>query len=122
MVMADVGPATTFLQSGRVKALAVTSTERLKDHPTVPTLQELGVDMKASLWYGLLAPAGTPAPIIKRLNEEVVRVMALPEVQKSLTSKSVVTLTSKPEEFAKLIAAEIQMWKKVAEDNNIKPN
>jgi len=48
--------------------------------------------------------------------------MALPEVQKSLTSKSVVTLTSKPEEFAKLIAAEIQMWKKVAEDNNIKPN
>ena len=52
----------------------------------------------------------------------VVRIMALPEVQKSLTSKSVVTLTSKPEEFAKLIASEIQMWKKVAEDNNIKPN
>jgi len=122
MVMADIGPATTFLQSGRVKALAVTAGERLKDHPTVPTLQELGVDMKASLWYGLLAPAGTPAPIIKRLNEEVVRIMALPEVQKSLTSKSVITLTSKPEEFAKLISSEIQMWKKVAEDNNIKPN
>lgn len=122
MVMADVGPATTFLQSGRVKALAVTASERLKDHPTIPTLQELGVDMKASLWYGLLAPAGTPAPIIKRLNEEVVRVMAMPEVQKSLTSKSVITLTSKPDEFAKLISSEIQMWKKVAEENNIKPN
>jgi tripartite-type tricarboxylate transporter receptor subunit TctC len=52
----------------------------------------------------------------------VARVMALPEVQKSLTSKSVVTLTSKPEEFAKLISSEIQLWKKVAEDNNIKPN
>ena len=60
MVMADVGPATTFLQSGRVKALAVTSTERLKDHPTVPTLQELGVDMKASTqdFYGTLARDG----------------------------------------------------------------
>jgi len=122
MVMADAGPATTFLQSGRVKALAVTSRERLKDHPAIPTLQELGIDMQASLWYGLLAPAGTPAPIIKRLNEEVARVMALPEVQKTLASKSVVTLTSKPEEFAKLIATEIQTWKKVAEDNNIKPN
>ena len=96
--------------------------ERLKDHPAIPTLQELGIDMQASLWYGLLAPAGTPAPIIKRLNDEVARVMALPEVQKTLASKSVVTLTSKPEEFAKLIAAEIQTWKKVAEDNNIKPN
>ena len=122
MVMADAGPATTFLQGGRVKALAVTASERLKDHPAIPTLQELGVDMQASLWYGLLAPAGTPAPIIKRLNEEVVRVMALPEVQKSLISKSVITLTSKPEEFAKLISSEIQLWKKVAEDNNIKPN
>jgi tripartite-type tricarboxylate transporter receptor subunit TctC len=122
MVMADVGPATTFLQSGRVKALAVTASERLKDHPTIPTLQELGVDMKASLWYGLLAPAGTPTPIIKRLNEEVVRVMAMPEVQKSLISKSVITVTSKPDEFAKLISSEIQMWKKVAEENNIKPN
>ena len=120
MVMADVGPATTFLQGGRVKALAVTSGERLKDHPTIPTLMELGVDMKVSLWYGLLAPAGTPAPIVKRLNEEVGRVMALPEVQKNLASKSVTPLTSTPEQFVKLIASEIPMWKKVASDNNIK--
>ena len=122
MVMADVGPATTFLQGGRVKALAVTSGERLKDHPSIPTLTELGVDMKVSLWYGLLAPAGTPAPIVKRLNEEVGRVMALPEVQKRLASMSVIPLTSTSEEFAKLIATEIPLWKKVAEDNNIKSN
>jgi tripartite-type tricarboxylate transporter receptor subunit TctC len=122
MVMADVGPATTFLQGGRVKALAVTSGERLKDHPTIPTLMELGVDMKVSLWYGLLAPAGTPAPIVKRLNEEVGRVMALPEVQKRLASMSVTPLTSTSDEFTKLIATEIPLWKKVAEDNNIKPN
>ena len=122
MVMADVGPATTFLQGGRVKALAVTSGERLKDHPSIPTLTELGVDMKVSLWYGLLAPAGTPAPIVKRLNEEVGRVMALPEVQKRLASMSVIPLTSTSEEFVKLIATEIPLWKKVAEDNNIKSN
>jgi tripartite-type tricarboxylate transporter receptor subunit TctC len=122
MVIADVGPATTFLQGGRVKALAVTSGERLKEHPGIPTLSELGVDMKVSLWYGLLAPAGTPIAIVNRLNEEVGRVIALPEVQKRLAAMSVIPLTSTPEEFAKLIASEIPLWKKVAEDNNIKPN
>lgn len=115
-------PATTFLQGGRVKALAVTSGERLKEHPTIPTLTELGVDVKVSLWFGLLAPAGTPAPIVKRLNEEVVRVMAMPELQKRLSGMSILPLTSTPEEFAKLIAVEIPLWKKVAQDNNIKPN
>ena len=73
MTLADGGPASVGMQSGRVKALAVTSPERLKDYPNVPTLAELGIDLKVSLWIGLLAPAGTTPEIIRRLNSELAK-------------------------------------------------
>jgi tripartite-type tricarboxylate transporter receptor subunit TctC len=122
MAIVDMGPATVGLQSGKVKALAVTSPERLKDHPSVPTLSELGIDIKVSLWIGLLAPAGTPVDIVKRLNDEVVKVVAMPDVQKRISSTSVIPFTNSPDDFSKLIASEITLWKQVALDNNIKPN
>lgn len=122
MTLVDAGAASAVLQGGRVKALAVTSAERLKDMPNVPTLSELGVDLKVSFWSGLLAPAGTPAPIIKRLQEEIVRVMNMPDVKSRFSAMSVVPASSTPEEFAKVIATEIPLWKQLAIDNNIKAN
>ena len=122
MVLADTGPAVTGLQSGRVKALAVTSTERLKDLPNVPTLAELGVDLKVSLWIGLLAPAATPADIVKRLHEEVVRIVEMPDVKARIAAKASVAMTNTPDEFARLIASEITLWRQVAQENNIKGN
>jgi tripartite-type tricarboxylate transporter receptor subunit TctC len=122
MVLADTGPAVTGLQSGRVKALAVTSTERLKDLPNVPTLAELGVDLKVSLWIGLLAPAATPADIVKRLHEEVVRIVDMPDVKARIAAKASVAMTNTPDEFARLIASEITLWRQVAQENNIKGN
>ncbi|MES2401495.1 MAG: tripartite tricarboxylate transporter substrate binding protein [Pseudomonadota bacterium] len=122
MTLVDAGAASAVLQGGRVKALAVTSAERLKDMPNVPTLSELGVDLKVSFWSGLLAPAGTPAPVIKRLQEEIARVMALPDVKARFAAMSVVPASSTPEEFAKVIATEIPLWKQLAFDNNIKAN
>ena len=122
MSLVDTGPATTALQGGKVKALAVTSAERLREMPGVPTMTELGVDIRVAFWSGLLAPAGTPAPIIKRLQEEIARVIELPDVRKRITGLSITPATSSPEEFAKLIATEIPLWRQVAQDNNIKPN
>jgi len=122
MTLVDAGPASTALQGGRVKALAVTSAERLKELPNIPTMSELGVDLKVAFWSGLLAPAGTPAPVIKRLQEEVARVLELPDVKKRITQLSITPMSSTSEEFAKMIAAEIPLWKRVAADNNIKQN
>ena len=122
MTLADSGPAVTGLQSGRLKALAVTSAERLKDLPNVPTLAELGVDLKVSLWIGLLAPAGTPNDIVKRLHEEMVRIVDMPDVKARIAAKASVAMTNTPDEFARLIASEITLWRQVALDNNIKGN
>ncbi|MES2512172.1 MAG: tripartite tricarboxylate transporter substrate binding protein [Pseudomonadota bacterium] len=122
MTLVDAGAASAVLQGGRVKALAVTSAERLKDMPNVPTLSELGVDLKVSFWSGLLAPAGTPAPIVRRLQEEIARVMNMPDVRSRFTAMSVVPTSSTPEEFSKVIATEIPLWKQLAVDNNIKAN
>ncbi|WP_421953816.1 Bug family tripartite tricarboxylate transporter substrate binding protein [Polaromonas sp.] len=122
MTLVDAGAASAVLQGGRVKALAVTSAERLRELPNVPTLNELGVDLKVSFWSGLLAPAGTPAPIVKRLQEEIVRVMDMPDVKRRFNAMSVIPAASTPEEFAKLIAAETALWRQAAQDNNIKAN
>jgi tripartite-type tricarboxylate transporter receptor subunit TctC len=82
MTLVDAGAASPALQSSRAKVLAVSSAERLSEMPAVPTLVELGVDLRVSFWTGLLAPAGTPKEIIKRLNDEMVKVIAHPDVKK----------------------------------------
>ncbi|MGA8513675.1 MAG: tripartite tricarboxylate transporter substrate binding protein [Burkholderiaceae bacterium] len=120
MALADAGPATIGLQSGRVKALAVTSAERLKEHPQVPTLSELGIDLKVSLWIGLLAPAGTPPEIVQRLSSEIAKLVEMPDVKKRISGMSVIPMANTPQDFAKFIASEIPLWKQVALDNNIK--
>jgi tripartite-type tricarboxylate transporter receptor subunit TctC len=122
MAISDAGPASAGLQSGRVKALAVTSPERLKDYPKVPTLSELGIDIKISLWFGLLAPAGTPAAIVDRLHQQIARIVEMPDVKKRIGNMSVIPASDTPEEFSKLIESEIPLWRQVAKDNNIQPN
>jgi tripartite-type tricarboxylate transporter receptor subunit TctC len=122
MTLADAGPAFIGLQSGRVKALAVTSATRMKDYPAIPTLAELGVDLKASLWIGLLAPAGTPPEIVRMLQDSVAKVVAMPDVQKKISGMSVIPMSNTSEEFAKVIASEIPLWRQLAIDNNIQAN
>lgn len=122
MTLVDAGAASPALQGGRVKALAVTSAERLKELPNTPTLSELGVDLNVVFWSGLMAPAGTPAAVIKRLQDEVARVVNLPEVRQRISGLSITPGASSSEDFARLLAQEIPLWKQVALDNNIKAN
>jgi tripartite-type tricarboxylate transporter receptor subunit TctC len=110
----------TQLPSGKLKALAVTTAKRIPQLPDVPSLQEAGVPgYDASNWLALLAPAGTPKDIVLRLNSEIAKLMALPEVQKSLFDAGVQVSLSTPEGLTQLMMDEYVKWGKVVKDAGI---
>jgi tripartite-type tricarboxylate transporter receptor subunit TctC len=121
MTLADPPPVVGQFKAGRIRALAITTAAPHPSWPGVPTMREAGLtDMDIELWTGLLAPAGTPQPIIRRLHEEVLRVLKLPDVRERFASLGVDPVGSTPEEFAKVIAADIAKWTAVAKAANIK--
>lgn len=122
MTLIDSGPVAALLKAGKLRALAVTSEQRLASYPNVPTLREQGIDLAVSLWSGLLAPAATPAPIVKRLQDEMMRIMAQPDVVERLAKLDIRAVGNTSAEFGKTIAQEIDLWTQVAKDNNIKAN
>jgi len=112
-----------FIQSGRVRALAVTSGARLAAFPDVPTMRELGFPrVDGTVWYGLLAPAGTPRRVIARLNEESNRVLAMADVKERLTRAGVDAAGGTPEAFAGFIRAEVEKWGAVVKAAGVKVN
>jgi tripartite-type tricarboxylate transporter receptor subunit TctC len=120
MTLVDSGPATGPVKGGLLRALAVTSGKRMGLLPDVPTMVEQGIDLQITLWSGLLAPAGTPAPIVQRLQAEVARIVKLPDVRERMAQLGIEPEGSTAEEFARIIAAEIPQWTAVARANNIK--
>jgi len=121
MSLSDVGPATGPLQDGRVRALAVTSPQRLPSHPDVPTMAEAGFkDMEVEFWTGLLAPARTPAPIVRKLQDEIIAIVTLPDVIEKLAAHQTYPAGDTSEEFARVIARELVQWGEVAKKGNIK--
>ena len=109
------------LACGRIRALAVTSPRRMAQLPDVPTLIESGVPgFTAEAWWGVLAPAGTPAPIIARMNAEIAKSLKIPAVQERLTQMGVDVAASSPDELGRFVAAEINRWAAVVRDNKIK--
>ncbi len=102
------GGAKPFLEDGRLRALAVPSRQRLKTLPDVPTLEELGYrDMELDLWYGLVAPAGTPDDIIGALRARFVTEITAPDMVARLGAQGINVVTSTPAEFAALIRADL---------------
>jgi tripartite-type tricarboxylate transporter receptor subunit TctC len=119
--MSSVPSALGQIRSGRLRALAVTSAKRSQELPAVPTIAESGYPgFEASTWYGLLVPAGTPAPIIVLLNTEVNRVLATREVRDRLASEGGDTLGGSPERFAAFLAAEHAKWGRVVRESGAK--
>ena len=109
------------LASGRIRALAVTSPKRMTQLPDVPTLIEAGVPgFSAEAWWGVLAPAGTPTPIVARMNAEIARALKIPAVQERLNQMGVDVAASSPEELGRFVAAEVNRWAAVVRDNKIK--
>jgi tripartite-type tricarboxylate transporter receptor subunit TctC len=119
--MSSVPSALGQLRGGKLRALAVTSAKRSPELPAVPTIAESGYPgFEANTWYGLLVPAGTPAPIIALLNTEVNRVLAMPAVRARLTSEGGDTLGGSPERFATFLAAEHAKWGRVVRESGAK--
>jgi len=116
--LTDVGAQ---IRSGRVKALAVTTLKRAELLPDVPTMVEAGVpDFEITSWFGLLAPAGTPAPVVARLNAEMVRVLAREDVRSTLGAQGLNVASSTPEQFAAHIRSEIARFSRIAKPAGIK--
>src|SRR5262245_32534844 len=112
-----------FIKLGRVKALAVTSPARLAAFPDIPTMKEAGYPkVDGTVWYGLMAPAGTPKPIIQKLNAESRRVLAMQEVKDRLTVAGIDAAGGPPEEFGKFIRAEFEKWGPVVKAAGVKAN
>ena len=110
-VVIGVPAAAPQLKAGRLRALAVISRERLPALPEVPTVAEAGLPgFEVTTWYGILAPAGTPRPVVARLNDELVKIMHSPEMTERLAGIGTDPVTSTPEEFAAYIRAEIAKW------------
>jgi tripartite-type tricarboxylate transporter receptor subunit TctC len=122
MTMIDSGPIAALLKAGKLRALAVTSEQRMASYPTVPTLKEQGVDIAVNFWSGLLAPAGTPAPVLARLQQEAARIMALPDVVERLNKLDIRPVGGSSADFGRTIAQEIEMWTQLARANSIKIN
>ena len=123
LALADTGPAHEPIAGGRLRALAVTSPSRLPSLPTVPTMAEVGLpDLQIQYWVGLFAPTGTPPPIVKKLEAEMMRIAALPEIASRTVSIQVSPVGSSGEEFANVLAADLTPWSAVARTAGIKPN
>jgi tripartite-type tricarboxylate transporter receptor subunit TctC len=108
------------VKAGKVRGLMIYSTERFAPLPNVPSARDEGVeDYIVTLWYGILAPAGTPANLVNRWNGEIVKAIQSADMKKRFTDAGVEPLTSTPEEFAKFIAAETPRYAKIVKDANI---
>jgi tripartite-type tricarboxylate transporter receptor subunit TctC len=110
-----------YIRDGKLRALAVTTTERSQALPDVPAVSETLPGFEASGWYGIGAPRSTPAQLIERLNREVNAAIADPRLQARFANLSVTALAGSPVDFAKLIADETRKWGKVIRMANIKP-
>lgn len=111
------------VRSGRLRALAVSSAQRLAALPEVPTVAESGyAGFEADQWYGVVAPAGTPGPVVERLNAEINKALGLPDVAQQLAVEGAAPMPTTPQAFGELIRREIPRWAEVVRAGNVKPD
>jgi tripartite-type tricarboxylate transporter receptor subunit TctC len=115
--------AVPHLKSSRVRALAVTGTKRHPQYNDIPTLDESGFKgFDAQQWYGVVAPAGMPAPIVKQRNETLATVLKSPDLREKLSIEAIEPIIMTPDEFDAFIKADIVRWTAIAKASNINLN
>ena len=120
MIFSSVLETSGFIKSGKLKALAITSKERVSALPDVPTLQEAGVTgAESGSWLGLLAPAGTPKEVIDRISQGLQQAVAAPDIQQLLLGQGAVAKGGSPADFAQLIALDRKRYEKIIVDNRL---
>ncbi|MCC7486016.1 MAG: tripartite tricarboxylate transporter substrate binding protein [Burkholderiales bacterium] len=111
------------VRSGRLRALAITGAKRAAGFPEIPTIAESGVPgYEASLWYGFVGPARIPPEIVRRLNQEINAALRMPDVKDRLAGQGVEPTPASADEFAKLLAADVERWAKVVARAGIRPD
>ncbi len=121
MAIVDAGSASVVLKSGRVRFLAATSPTRVPSYPEVPTMAEAGYpELEILGWQAFLAPAGTPVSIVRILQEEINRILKLPDVTARLLALSISPTGSTSEELARKISLDLERWSAVAKSSNIR--
>jgi len=114
MTFDNITTAWPLAKAGKLKALAVTTAERSDIAPDVPTLAESGLPgFEVGSWQGVFAPAGTPPAIVKRLNAEIVKILAMPDVREKLGALGAEIVADSPEHFAVIVKAEVAKWSDV---------
>jgi tripartite-type tricarboxylate transporter receptor subunit TctC len=121
MVFSAVSSATTYIRSGKLRAIGVTSSKRLSTLPEVPTVAETLPGFESSQWFGILAPAGTPRAIVDRLHQAITHASRTPDLKEKFASMAMEPVNSTPDEFAKVIREESVTWAKVVKAAGIKP-
>jgi tripartite-type tricarboxylate transporter receptor subunit TctC len=116
LMFGDAGQVLELVRAGKVKALAVTTSRRVETMPNVPTMSEAGITgYEANAWQAMVAPAGTPAPIVAKLNKALVDIVNAPETKKHYLDLGIQAKGSTPEELGAYIKSEIVRWAKVVE-------
>lgn len=122
MMISGMASTLPHVKTGKLRALAVTGLQRSDAAPDVPTIAESGFpNFEARSWFGVLAPANTPKPIITRLHADIVKALQQPDVKQRLTAIGFDIVGSTPEEFGAYIKSEIKKWEKVVKASGAKP-
>jgi tripartite-type tricarboxylate transporter receptor subunit TctC len=108
-----IGSMSTFIRSGRVRMLAVTSPERVEQYPDIPTFAELLPGYDSRGWFGYLAPAGTPPKAVALLNQEINRAMTAPDVKDKMTAMALTVVAESPDSFAQLLKTDYEKYGKL---------
>jgi tripartite-type tricarboxylate transporter receptor subunit TctC len=116
----SITSAQPHVRAGRLRALGVTSATRSATMPEVPTLAEAGVSgYEMNPWFGLFAPAGTPAAVVARIHADVTRTLARPEVRERLMTIGAEPMRGTPEQFAAMIRADLDKWGRLVKSAGI---
>jgi len=111
MMMADLAAARPLIQAGRLRAIAVPAAQRSEQLPDVPTIAQAGGPaFEAAAWQGVVAPAGTPEPIVERLSQAIVKALQSPDVAQQLTLQGMEPTGSTPQAFERYVRQEYERW------------
>ena len=122
VMISNLPPAMALVRGGKLRPIAVTTKTRARALPDVPTMVEAGINFEQTVWFGLFAPAGTPAAIVERLNKEIADILRDPTFAEKLIATGGTPLINSPTEMKSFVALEVDKWVKVARDSGAKAN
>lgn len=122
LTITSIAQVFQFIQTKKLKPLGVTSLKRVEVLPAVATFAESGVGgYESELWFGLIAPAGTPMQVVQKINAEIIRILGVPEVRERLVAEGTRPIGNTPEQFAELLVKDQEKWTRIFRETGIKP-